>query len=166
MEFKGRIERVLPSRSGVSTRTGNEWKAVPFVFEYFEHDGQRYSDKVLLETYDSNMIAWIDQHIKIEENGKIVITKEMECRCGFGHSIREWDGKVYNEVRMYKMELIGGIEQPAQAAQPAGDAAGTGAETQQGGSFDELMKHDAVAAQAKMIGEFQEHGTGGDDLPF
>ena len=163
MEFKGRIERVLPSRSGVSTRTGNEWNAVPFVFEYFEHDGQRYSDKVLLETYDSNMIAWIDQHIRIEENGKIVITKEMECRCGFGHSIREWDGKVYNEVRMYKMEPIGGIEQPAQ---PSGNAAGTVAEAQKGGSFDELMKHDAVAAQAVAMNEMNEHGADGDDLPF
>ena len=163
MEFKGRIERVLPSRSGVSTRTGNEWKAVPFVFEYFEHDGQRYSDKVLLETYDSNMIAWINQHIKIEENGKIVITKEMECRCGFGHSIREWEGKVYNEVRMYKMEPIGGIGQPAQ---PSGNAAGTVAEAQKGGSFDELMQHDAVAAHAMALNEMKEHGPDGDDLPF
>ena len=58
-------------------------------------------------------------------------------------------------------------QQPAQPTQPAGDAAGTVVEeARQGDSFDELMKHDAVAAQAKMLGEFQEHGTGGDDLLF
>ena len=55
MEFEGRIQRVLPVRSGTSQR--GEWKALPFVFEYFESDEQRWSDKVLLETFDTNIMA-------------------------------------------------------------------------------------------------------------
>lgn len=46
MEFTGRISKVLPVRSGTSQR-GNEWQALPFVFEYFEHENDRYADSVL-----------------------------------------------------------------------------------------------------------------------
>lgn len=92
MEFRGRVQRVLPMRSGTSQRTGSEWKTLPFVFEYFESDEQRWSDKVLLETFDTNLIAQIKEGIEV--------------RIGFGHNIREYDGRVYNEVRMYKCEVL------------------------------------------------------------
>ena len=32
MEFQGRIAKLLPIRQGVSQRTGNEWKSLPFNF--------------------------------------------------------------------------------------------------------------------------------------
>ena len=76
MEFQGRIAKVLPVRSGVSQRTGNEWKSLPFIFEYFEHDSDRYADSVLLETFDTKVI----------DNLK----EGMEVRCGFGHKTREF----------------------------------------------------------------------------
>ena len=91
MEFQGRIARLLPIRQGVSQRTGNEWKAQPFVFEYFETPDQRWSDKVLLEIYDANIIAQLKEGIEI--------------RCGFGHNIREYEGRTYNEVKVYKIEF-------------------------------------------------------------
>ena len=56
MEFQGRIAKLLPIRQGVSQRTGNEWKSLPFIFEYFEHDSDRYADSVLLETFDTKVI--------------------------------------------------------------------------------------------------------------
>ena len=56
MEFQGIIKKLLPVRSGVSQRTGNEWKALPFVFEYYEHETDRYADSVVLETFDTNVI--------------------------------------------------------------------------------------------------------------
>ena len=43
-------------RSGTSAKTGNEWKALPFVFEYKENDTDRYEDSVVLETFDTNVI--------------------------------------------------------------------------------------------------------------
>ena len=97
MEFQGRIAKLLPVRSGVSQRTGNEWKSLPFIFEYFEHDSDRYADSVLLETFDTKVI----------DNLK----EGMEVRCGFGHKTREFtkqDGTtaVINDLRLYKIESV------------------------------------------------------------
>ena len=97
MEFQGRIAKVLPVRSGVSQRTGNEWKSLPFIFEYFEHESDRYADSVMLETFDTNVI----------DNLK----EGMEVRCGFGHKTREFtkqDGTtaVINDLRLYKIESV------------------------------------------------------------
>ena len=109
MEFQGRVKQILPLRSGVSQRTGNEWKALPFVFEYYEHDTDRYPDSVLLETFDDKVI----EHLK----------EGMEVRCGFSHRTREYEGKIYNEVRLYKIESVKGTKQPAQAQNEAPQAA-------------------------------------------
>ena len=98
MEFDGRIMKMLPQRSGTSQRTGNEWKTQPFVFEYFEHDTDRWSDKVLLETRDTNLMD------KMKEG--------MKCRCGFGHNINEWNGRTFNELKLYKLELIDNETKP------------------------------------------------------
>ena len=97
MEFQGRIAKVLPVRSGVSQRTGNEWKSLPFIFEYFEHDSDRYADSVMLETFDTKVI----------DNLK----EGLEVRCGFGHKTREFtkqDGTtaVINDLRLYKIESL------------------------------------------------------------
>lgn len=113
MEFTGRIMKVLPKQEGVSERTGNAWVQQSFVFEYFEDPNQRYSDKVVLQTFDTKIME------QLEENAQV--------RIGFGHGIREYirDGKtsVFNEPRMYKFERIDAAEaapQPApQTEQPA-----------------------------------------------
>ena len=117
MEFKGRIAKVLPVRSGVSQRTGNEWKSLPFIFEYFENPSDRYADSVMLETFDTKVI----------ENLK----EGMEVRCGFGHKTREYtkDGKtmIINDIRLYKIESV-------HKEQPAGHAAGMEGGQQQAGT--------------------------------
>lgn len=109
MEFTGRVSKILPVRSGTSARTGNEWKALPFVFEYFENPSDRYADSVLLETFDSKVI----------EN----IKEGMEVRCGFGHKVRTYqkDGRdvTINELRLYKIESVRAAQQPPQAANAA-----------------------------------------------
>lgn len=109
MEFIGRVKKILPLRSGVSQRTGNEWKSLPFVFEYYEHDTDRYADSVVLETFDTNVI----------ENLK----EGMEVICGFGHRTREYDGKTYNELRLYKIESVRGAQAAQQAPQGANASA-------------------------------------------
>ena len=107
MEFQGRIAKLLPIRQGVSQRTGNEWKSLPFIFEYFEHDSDRYADSVMLETFDENVIN------NLKEG--------MEVRCGFGHKTREYtkDGKtmIINDIRLYKIECVRNVQQPAPAPQ-------------------------------------------------
>lgn len=106
MEFTGRIFRVFPQQRGVSQRTGNEWVQQSFVFEYFEDPNQRYSDKVLLQTFDTNVMA------QLEENAQV--------RIGFGMNIREYmkDGKlsVFNEPKVYRFERLDAAEAAPQPA--------------------------------------------------
>ena len=112
MEFQGRIAKLLPIRQGVSQRTGNEWKSLPFIFEYFEHDSDRYADSVMLETFDENVIN------NLKEG--------MEVRCGFGHKTREYtkDGKtmIINDIRLYKIESVRKAQHAAQQPAPATQA--------------------------------------------
>lgn len=108
MEFQGRIAKLLPIRQGVSQRTGNAWKSLPFIFEYFEHDSDRYADSVMLETFDEKVIN------NLQEG--------MEVRCGFGHKTREYtkDDKtmIINDIRLYKIECVRKANtQPAPAPQ-------------------------------------------------
>ena len=85
MEFKGRIMKVLPVTSGTN-QNNKEWKKQEFVFEYFEQQTDRYSDKVCLSIMNDR-IAEYDLH----ENDDVLI--------GFGHSIREYQGRYFNELR-------------------------------------------------------------------
>ena len=124
MEFDGRISRVLPVRSGTSQR--GEWKRLPFVFEYFEKDDQRWPDRVMLETFDTNIMAQIGAYLKkgtdgkaIVENGECVLQFELKCCVGFSHNVRDFDRQdgtkgTSNNIRCYKFEIAG-----QQSQQPA-----------------------------------------------
>ena len=149
MEFDGRITRVLPTRSGTSSK--GEWMTLPFVFEYFENGEQRWSDKVLLETFDRAVMGQIGRFVKrgtdgkgIYENGCAKLTGEIRCRCGFSHAVHEWEGKLYNKVQLYKFELV-------DQARAAGEAAGTSA----------VAATARAAAQDPFVEKEDE-----DDLPF
>ena len=129
MEFEGRISRVLPVRKGTSQR--GEWKALPFVFEYFETADQRWSDKVLLETMNTNIMTLIGAYLKkgadgkaVIENGECVLMYELKCRVGFSHNVHDYERQdgtkgMSNNIRCYKFEIAG-----QQGQQPAGNIAG------------------------------------------
>ena len=113
MEFQGRISKLLPMRQGTSAKTGNEWYAQPFVFEYYEHETDRYADSVVLETFDTNIIP----HLK----------EGMEVICGFGHKakpITKQDGTqtTINEMRLYKIESVKGANKAPQGANAPAEA--------------------------------------------
>lgn len=137
MEFQGRIRKILPARSGISQKTGNEWKALPFVFEYFENPTDRYADTVVLETRDTKVI----EHLK----------EGMEVVCGFGHSTFEYDGRVFNELRLYKISSVKTANKPAEPAnapQPNNNPPG----------FERPATGDGNGAN--------QEGGNDDDLPF
>jgi hypothetical protein len=127
MEFQGRIAKLLPIRQGVSQRTGNEWKSLPFIFEYFENPTDRFADSVMLETFDEKVIN------NLKEG--------MEGRCGFGHKTREYtkDGKTMtiNDIRLYKIESVH-KEQPAGHAEGQQQGATPAPQQQGGGETDDL----------------------------
>ena len=108
MEFTGRVKKILPLRSGVSQRTGNEWKSLPFIFEFFEHDTDHFPQTVVLESFNTNVID------NLKEN--------MEVCCGFEHRTREYEGKFYNEMRLYKIESVKGAKQAPQGANAPAEA--------------------------------------------
>lgn len=132
MEFEGRITKVLPVRSGTSQR-GNEWKILPFVFSYYENADQRWEDKVLLETFDTNIMAQIAQYCEIGQDGKVIVENgsiklnvlDIKCKCGFSHNVDEVprrDGTgitTINKLRCYRLEIHDGVAaQPQPAPQP------------------------------------------------
>ena len=112
MEFTGRIMKVLEPRSGISEKTGKEWKTQGFIFEYFENPTDRYSDKVYLETFDENIINQLQENLPV--------------RVGFGHHVRELTNQqgrkmVLNEIRIYKFEPQ--VQQVQQQQQDGGSGA-------------------------------------------
>jgi len=141
MEFQGRIAKLLPIRQGVSQRTGNEWKSLPFIFEYFEHESDRYADTVMLETFDTNVI----------DNLK----EGMEVICGFGHkakTITKQDGTqtTINEMRLYKIESV----RKATMQQPQQDA---------GARMQQMLHNDQMRVEAQAQNQTKDPD---DDLPF
>lgn len=92
MEFIGRIAKVFDVKTGLK-QDKSEWKSQEFIFEYFENENDRYSDKVVLKVMNDR-IAEYDLHV-----GE-------EVRIGFGHNVREWNGTYYNDIRIYKFEKM------------------------------------------------------------
>lgn len=164
MEFEGRISRVLPVRSGTSER--GEWKVLPFVFEYFETGDQRWADRVLLETMDTNIMAQIGAYLKkdadnkaVVENGECVLLYELKCRVGFSHGVREYDKQdgtkaTINNIRCYKFEIAGQQGRQPAAHQAPPQAQPTAAPT--------------MTAQSPFPSFPPQFAEGGqdDDLPF
>lgn len=108
MEFTGRIYKLLPLRKGTRP-DGTEWQSQEFIFEYFENENDRWSDKVVLSVMNER-IAEYDLHVGDE------------VRIGFGHSIDDYQDRCYNKLRMYKFEKVKTMpatETPATTPQPA-----------------------------------------------
>lgn len=115
MEFNGRITKVMPTRTGIS-KQGNPWKALPFIFTYSED--VRSTDRVLLETWDTNTMAEIAKFVEKDENGKAIVENgaiklvaPINVTIGFSHSVKtltRQDGTTFdmNDVRIYKFELM------------------------------------------------------------
>ena len=142
MEFVGQIKKILTPREGVSERTGNEWKIQPFIFEYFENPSDRYADSVMLETFNSEIIAQLKEYMKV--------------RIGFGHKTREITRKdgtktIINEVTLYKFELLDGAAHHPEA------------QTAQTAAVDNQQANQPAEAQKAADGEQKDKK---DDLPF
>lgn len=114
MKYEGRISRLLEVREGTSMRTGQPWKALPFIFEFFEQEEDRYASFVKLETFDTKVMQQIAQFIaKDEESGKAIIKdgsmellQNVNVRCDFRLNINIFNGKIYNEVLLRDIEVL------------------------------------------------------------
>lgn len=125
MEFEGRIKNVMPARTGTSQR-GNEWKTLPFVFEYKEVETDPYPDSVVLETFDTNIINGIescckrdnDGNLKVEK-GELVMTRDIWVRIGFRHKTHLYvpNGGTPRYITDLRINNIMAINAPAQHPQ-------------------------------------------------
>lgn len=113
MEVTGRIIRLLKKQEGTSERTGNKWTALPFVLEYFEKETDRYCDRVVLRTFDTNIMKQLSEFMVKGSDGKAVLenneyklTQQVEVTCVFGHNIYEVKEQPYNDLRLFKMEVL------------------------------------------------------------
>ena len=134
MEFKGRINRVLPIQSGTTEK--GPWQRQEFVFEYYENQNDRWSDKVFLSVMNDRI-----KEYDLHEGDEVLI--------GFGHNIREWQGRIFNEVRIYKFEKVKGVAVQQQTGLEQGN--------QPSGQAQQQTAQQAIVEQPKQ---------GEDDLPF
>lgn len=97
MEFTGKIIAVLEPRGGVSARTGNPWKTQDYVIE--ETVGQ-FPKRMAFNVFG-------------EENiNRFNIQQGQELTVSFDINAREYQGRWYNDIRVWNV-------QPAVAQAPA-----------------------------------------------
>lgn len=149
MEFTGRISRLFEPREGKSMRTGQPWKALPFIFEFFESDEDRYSSFVKLETFNTDIMAKIANFVAKDADGKAVIKdgcielmKNVEVKCNIKLNVRVYKDNVFNEVMLRSIEVLTEADEQTNTAAPSEGQ-------KQGDSFADLKPADPV-----------------DDLPF
>ena len=135
MKIRGRVAHVGMITTGVSQRTGNKWKSQEIVIEYFDNDNARYPDSVNVRIFGERVDTL---HLQVND----------EVEASIGLNAREYDGRFYNEARVYRIERVGGsLQQPAaQAPSPAGG---------------EEPVHDDVSPVKP-----SSEASNGDDLPF
>lgn len=148
MQFQGRIYKLFPVQSGTSQR--GEWSRQDFIFEYFETPNDRYADRVLLSVMNDRI-----KEYDLHEGDEVII--------GFGHTTREYQGRYFNDVRLYHFEKVKQVEQqPAPAA--AADAP-TASKPQQTVAPSSAPQ---PAAQPSLFPSESKTAPAdnGDDLPF
>ena len=160
MKFNGVIQKVLPLRSGVSERSGKEWATQGFVFEYKENPTDRTPDRVILETFDTNVIEEFKKVMvkdgegkPVVENATISLTRPLYVSVGFYHKTRVYTNKqgqtgIMNDLSIYDFQWLkqpqtppqptqaSNVQQPTNSPQPQNNAP-TGGENQ-GGHGDDL----------------------------
>ena len=95
MIIEGRVAEILEPRTG-TRQDGSEWKAQPFIVEYFEHETDMTPQSVMLETFDTNVI----------DNLK----KDMTVRCTVSLKAEHWskDGREgwTQRARLHKITCV------------------------------------------------------------
>lgn len=118
MKVQGRIAALLQERSGVSQRTGQEWKSLPFIIEFFDDGSHRFADRMQLETFDTREMDLLRKVVGYNESN----SPQIEVVVTVGHNVREYQGRHYNELRTYRVELPDGVTLLAEPTPPTAPA--------------------------------------------
>ena len=171
MEFEGRIKNVMPAKTGVSQR-GNEWKSLPFVFEYKEVETDPYPDSVMLETFDAKIIAGIEACCQkdkdgnlVVNNGEYILMRDIFVKISFRHKAKIYipkDGgqpRFINDIRMNDIKAVRPANQPAPQQQQPGNVLG-------GPQTPPYNPQTPFPPQVDSQGNPINQGGNYDDLPF
>ena len=137
IKLTGRIAEVMPLQSGVSQRTGNQWKSQEYLFEYFSWGGALYPNRIICRVFGEDNIAKFNLKEK-EEN----VTLTLNITASKSQDGSRW----FNEIRITNVARQG--EQ--QSAQPENN--------QQANNQPEAQNQAPQGAQ--------NEGEKADDLPF
>lgn len=108
MQITGKIIAVLPSKSGVSQRTGNSWMTQEYVIETHE----QYPKKCCFSVFGQEKI----QNLNIQLGEEMTVSFDIDAK--------EHNGRWFNEVRAYAIDRINQqqsvrpMPQPQQTPQP------------------------------------------------
>ena len=118
MELIGKAIAVLPVKSGVSKKTGEQWQSREYVIE----TNEQYPKKMCFEVFGTDKL----KEFNIRNNDLIKVN--------FDITAREYNGKWYNSVRAWKVEHVnpdGGTENQVSAPEPQTPATPVAAPTTQ-----------------------------------
>lgn len=102
MDITGRIIAVLPERSGVSQRSGSEWKVASYVLETQE----QYPKKICFEVFGTDRI----QQLNIQVGEMLTISFDIDAR--------EYNGRWYNQIRAFRVDRNTQAQTPDAAPMP------------------------------------------------
>ena len=105
VKLTGRIAEVMPLQSGVSQRTGNQWKSQDYLFEYFPWSGATNPSRIVVRIFGEEDIAKFNLK-ELEEDVTLTLR--------FAASKSQDGTRWFNEIRITNVERIG-VQQPAQA---------------------------------------------------
>ena len=106
MELTGKIIIVQPERSGVSQRTGTEWKVQEYVLETIN---EQFPRKMVFEVFGADRIA----NFNIKAGDVMTVSFDIDAH--------EYNGRWYNQIRAWKVDR-NVTAQPVAAPAPAGVA--------------------------------------------
>lgn len=137
VKLTGRIAEVFQAQSGVSARTGNNWKSQDYLFEFFQWSGQQNPNRLVVRIFGEDNIK--RHNLQLYEDN-VTLTLRLDAS-------KTKDGdRWFNEVRVTNVERVG----QQQAAQATNVQQPTNSPQQQN--------------NAPQGGKNQ--GEGGGDLPF
>ena len=98
MQIEGNVMRVCPVQSGTSAN-GNEWRRQTVVVEFFEHETDMWTQKVVVQLQGHHID---DYHLK--EGDKV--------RMRFGFFADEWNGRFFQTIRIAQdgLQVISRLE--------------------------------------------------------
>lgn len=88
MEITGKIIAVLPERSGISQRSGSEWKVASYVLETQE----QFPRKMNFEVFGTDRI----QQFNIQVGEMLTVSFDIDAR--------EYQGRWYNTIRAFRVD--------------------------------------------------------------